>query len=262
MSVATLAPDSSIDLPWVADCRVYERFSCDLAASCQPIAARSDNDIVWPGMIRDISEGGVGLVLARRYERGAALAIELPGRDGRPRETLFAKVVHTTPWPGNRWLLGCSFISRLSEEEVRFVIELAASLRAAAQCGKEWAVAPASSSTPPRPAASPAPSSQPERAVPTAESGASLVMTNLWFEGLAHDGQTVRVPVRRLFLTGVWPLPAGTTLRLWAGDRKANPAGIQVEIVDCREQSDGWTVKYQPVQPVSADDLRQLGFSG
>src|SRR6516225_2385721 len=96
MSAPTVAwvPQTG-DRPRGSECRVYERFPVDLQASCQPIAARSDRDIVWPATVRDVSEGGVGLVLKRRFERGAGLAIELPGSDDRPAETLLAKVVHT-----------------------------------------------------------------------------------------------------------------------------------------------------------------------
>ncbi len=262
MSAATLAPERAAGLPRGAECRVYERFTCGLTTTCQPVAARSDHDITWPATIRDVSEGGLGIVLARRFERGAGLAVEVPGNADRSPETLLAKVVHTTRLPDNRWLLGCAFISRLSEDEVRLVVELAESLRAAAARAKEAPEVPAAQASQPRPAAPTAKPSQPEPNLPIEQSGATPVMTDLWFEGLAHDGQTVRVPVRRLFLTGAWPLPVGTTLRLWAGDRQTNPAGILVKVIECREDGDGWTVKYRPVQPVSADVLRKLGFSG
>jgi PilZ domain len=262
MPATTLAPQRAVELPRGMECRVYERFSCDIPTTCQPIAARSDKDITWPASIRDVSEGGVGLILARRFERGAGLAIELPGSGDRPAETLLAKVVHTTRLPDNRWLLGCSFISKLSEDEVRFVVELAEALRGGAAGVKESSGVPVEQASQSPATAPPAPASDSKPTSPAAASGPSPLMSDMWFEGITHDGQTVRVPVRHLLLKGNWPLPVGTTLRLWAGDRSTNPAGILVKVMECREQSDGWTLKYRPIQPVSADVLRKLGFSG
>src|SRR5205085_47274 len=81
---------------------------------------------------------------------------------------------------------------------------------------------------------------------------------DLWFEGTSHDGQLVRVPVRRLFLTGAWPLTAGTTLRMWVGDKASHAAEVRVRVVECREQPEGWTVTYRPVEPLSVQALRSL----
>jgi hypothetical protein len=243
MSVASIAAERPPGIPRGVECRVYERHACGLETTLQPIAARSDKDIVWPATIRDISEGGLGIVMGRRFERGAGLAIELPGKDGRTAETLLAKVVHTTELPGKRWLLGCSFISRLSEEEVRAVVTLAEALRTAAGPGATPLPGPLAPAEPVSPA------------------GPTPAMSNLWFEGEAQDGQIVRIPVRNLYLKGMWPLPPGTTLRVWSGDKSTNPAGILIKVLDCRKQSDGWIVKYRPVQPLSAEVLRRIGFA-
>jgi hypothetical protein len=269
MSVATRASERTPELPRVAECRVYERQACGLETTLQPIAARSDQDVVWPATIRDISEGGLGLIMARRFERGAGLAIELPGSGKSPAQTLLAKVVHATSLPGNRWLLGCYFVSRLSEEEVRTVVALAEALQTDAPQASTPipnarpdlpAAVPDARPSPPAPVPSVRPS-PPTPAAPTAPAGSAPVLTNLWFEGEAQDGQIVRIPVRHLYLKGTWPLPPGTTLRVWAGDKSTNPAGLLIKVIDCRKQNNGWTVRYRPVQPTSADVLRKIGFS-
>src|SRR5262249_35993927 len=108
-----------------AECRVWERHPCDLEASCQPIAARGDRDRAWPGVIRDGSGGGGGLGLGRRFERGAGLAVEIPATASTPSEVLLARVVHATALPGGRWLLGCGFVSQLSDDELRRLLQLA-----------------------------------------------------------------------------------------------------------------------------------------
>jgi hypothetical protein len=234
-------------MPREAECRVYERKACGLATTLQPVAARSEQDIVWPATIRGVSEGGLGIVMGRRFERGAGLAIELPGNGHRPPQTLLAKVAHTTSLPGNRWLLGCSFVSPLGEDEVRSMVALAEALNADAP--KTSTPLPNILSGPPAPAE------------PLDTAGRIPVMTDLWFEGEAQDGQIVRVRVRNLYLTGTWPSPPGTTLRIWARDRSTNPAGMLIEVIDCRKQDDVWTLKYRPVRPVSADVLRKIGLS-
>jgi len=247
MSAPTTVPwkTAPAPAPRGAECRVYERLVCELQTTIQPIAARSDRDIVWPGMIRDVSEGGVGLVLGRRFERGAGLAIELPATEERPAETLLAKVMHTTALPGNKWLLGCAFVSRLSEEEVRLVVALAESLRASAPAPQS-ALAPG----------------EPQVQSPSQPAGAPHVISDLKFEGTTHDGQIVRVPVRRLFLTGAWPLARGTILRLWVTDKSSHPAGTRVQVLACQHQDDGWTVSYRPMEAMGVETLRSRGLGG
>ena len=73
----------------------------------------------WEASVRNVSSGGLRLVLARRFEPGAALAVELPGADDDDSSsTLLARVVHVRPHHGGSWALGCSFVSPLSDEEI------------------------------------------------------------------------------------------------------------------------------------------------
>src|SRR5437867_674054 len=79
-----------------ADGRVAQRHSCGLAISCEPTAVRGDRDLKWPATIRDISVSGIGLLLKRRFERGAGLTIELPENGTSSGYTVLAKVMHAT----------------------------------------------------------------------------------------------------------------------------------------------------------------------
>jgi hypothetical protein len=106
-------------------CRIGERYPLDLESACQPGASRNDRDLVWAATIRDISAGGVGIVLPRRFEPGTGLAIELPGQDGGAGETLLARVAHVQRLPEGGWLLGCSFLSELSDQELENVLQQA-----------------------------------------------------------------------------------------------------------------------------------------
>ena len=87
------------------ECRVTERFSCDVAASCQPPSAWRSGGRDWPARIRDLSTGGLCLVLGRRFEQGAGLAVEVPAADDGSSSTLLARVIHVrADGPGSwRW---------------------------------------------------------------------------------------------------------------------------------------------------------------
>src|SRR5438105_10792782 len=115
-----------------ADCRVWERVTCDVELICQPIAARAGRAPGWPARVRDISSGGVGLVVSRRFEPGAGLAIEVPGTASSPSLTLLARVVRATAVSGDQWVLGCSFPSPLSDEELEGMLTGAQAEEAAA----------------------------------------------------------------------------------------------------------------------------------
>jgi hypothetical protein len=100
--------------------RAYVRLASDLAATCRP-AGRAQS-VSWPGKVRDISLGGVGLLMRHRFRPGTYLAVELRESTGQSLRTVLARVVHATAVSvdGNPcWLLGCAFDEPLSEEEFR-----------------------------------------------------------------------------------------------------------------------------------------------
>ena len=71
----------------------------------------------WLATVRDVSAGGVGLLLPRRFEPGALLAVELP--EGGSARSVLAQVAHATAHGGGQWLVGCRFLSPLDEDELR-----------------------------------------------------------------------------------------------------------------------------------------------
>ncbi len=101
-----------------AEAPAATRYRCDLAACCRPVAAWLARDRNCPATINDLSTGGLGLVLGRRFEAGAGLAVELPDASTQVNETLLVKVVQVEAQPGGRWLLRCAFITELSEDRI------------------------------------------------------------------------------------------------------------------------------------------------
>jgi serine/threonine protein kinase len=68
----------------------------------------------WPAIVRDLSVGGVGLVLARRFEPGTAFAVRLDGVD----RDLFVHVKRVQPDVVGHWSHGCVFDTPLDDYEL------------------------------------------------------------------------------------------------------------------------------------------------
>ncbi len=97
--------------------RAYVRIACDLAATCAAAGQRAPG---WPARVRDISAGGVGLLLQHRFRPGTFLTVELRDGSGRVLRTARVRVAHATAVrdeAGQRWLLGCAFDHPLTEAE-------------------------------------------------------------------------------------------------------------------------------------------------
>ena len=96
--------------------RAFERYPADVEVLCRPLgASRTDS---WHAHLQNISTGGVGLLLERRFEAGTMLAIDLATpAPGRPR-TLMARVMHVSAHAGGEWRLGVALLRELTPEEL------------------------------------------------------------------------------------------------------------------------------------------------
>jgi hypothetical protein len=77
----------------------------------------SKADDIWlMGISRDLSTGGIGFILHRRFDPGTLLMVELqrPQRDSWGQ--LSARVLSATSQSDGNWRLGCALMSALSEE--------------------------------------------------------------------------------------------------------------------------------------------------
>jgi hypothetical protein len=75
-------------------------------------------DQPWAGKVLDISVAGVGLVLGRRFEPGTTLALDFGPTATGTSHRLLARVTRVGALPGRQWHLGCSLLSRLSEDKL------------------------------------------------------------------------------------------------------------------------------------------------
>ena len=84
-----------------------------------------ETDELWPLVVRDVSAGGIGVLLARRFELGTELTIEMTtGPDVTPR-WLAARVVRLEPESNGHWVHGCAFRHPLSDEELTALLKFA-----------------------------------------------------------------------------------------------------------------------------------------
>jgi serine/threonine-protein kinase len=92
------------------------RHTCKLDSSCRPAIAAID--VSWPTKVIDISRGGVGLLVERRFEPGALLEVDLQSVVPHFKRTLLVRVQNIRKQPDGLWILGAIFPSPLSDEEL------------------------------------------------------------------------------------------------------------------------------------------------
>jgi serine/threonine protein kinase len=77
----------------------------------------------WPLVVRDVSAGGIGILLARRFESGTEVSIELGGAAG-DLSRLPAVVVRVQADRGGHWVHGCVFASPLADDQLLALLKL------------------------------------------------------------------------------------------------------------------------------------------
>jgi hypothetical protein len=217
---------------------VWQRHPSELLGTCQPLAARQDRDLTWEGYVRDISRGGLSLVLKRRFEAGTALVLEVTFPGAREPQSLLLKVTNVRALPGNEWALGCSFLSRLSEERLQRML------------GRGLA-----DEAPPLPAPQPPPA-------PPAETNGHSVLQDVLFEGPREGGGPGNFRARRLYFGSGWPFTEGTTLTLGLDARAETAARLRIRVTHCGRRGAGWVITYELAEKPSAEVQRLFRRSG
>src|SRR5437660_7179527 len=97
--------------------RVWIRYPSKAEATCQP-AHPSDGDPLV-ARVRNISRGGINLVVKRWFEPGMLLSVQLPGETDQNGATILAYIVRATAKAGGEWVLGCTFATELSDADLK-----------------------------------------------------------------------------------------------------------------------------------------------
>jgi len=233
-----------------AECRIWERHGCDVEAACQPIASRSNHDLMWTAKIRDISVGGIGFTVDRRFEKGTTLFIECQIEGAESSGPFMARVVHATPQSRGSWIIGCAFIKQLTAEEVEDLLRsaeqqvhrqpkrLAEIERLTGRLIDEK-----------QPAGSRKPASD------------TVLLAEVTLEAATAAGKTARVLARRFCVSGLWPLAENSILQLSipAVGRKA--LSTEVRVLGSIHKDGRWTMQYAFMEEPSAELLSVFGHS-
>src|SRR5262249_25410520 len=74
--------------------------------------------ITFMGGARNVSRGGMGLIVGCRFEPGTVLLIEVADGPGDMPRLIPALVVHARPLPYRGWFLGCSFPAQITDADI------------------------------------------------------------------------------------------------------------------------------------------------
>jgi hypothetical protein len=74
------------------------------------------------GRVRNISLGGVGLVVTSHVDPGTSLVVEVARTASGKAATMTVRVVHVRAMPIRGWFLGCVFPQPLAEADVKALV--------------------------------------------------------------------------------------------------------------------------------------------
>ncbi len=87
--------------------------------------SESSSEERWPLVVQDVSAGGIGVLLARRFEQGTVLSIELlDGLTDQPQRFNVC-VVRVQAERGGHWVHGCKFQNPLDDIELKSLLKFA-----------------------------------------------------------------------------------------------------------------------------------------
>lgn len=96
--------------------RATVRYPSQAEGVCLPLHGA---EVRWAAQVRDISAGGLSLLVNRRFEPGTVLLLEFPGDHANRPGRLLVRVVRLEQLSKRKWALGCKFGRGLGEEEVK-----------------------------------------------------------------------------------------------------------------------------------------------
>jgi serine/threonine protein kinase len=100
--------------------RASVRYVSRLKGSCRALA--SERKWRWNAAVRDVSCGGLGLLLNRRFEPGTVLRVKLANPCSPRHRVYLVRVVRVQAHSSKTWIVGCVFPRPLSEEEVQTLL--------------------------------------------------------------------------------------------------------------------------------------------
>ena len=100
--------------------RAAERFPVNPQSTCD-FASPVLEDF-GPAKIRNVSTDGIGLTISQQVASGMLMAINLKNPAKKFSKTMLVRVIHVTPQPGGTFIMGGSFVTPLSYEELCLLV--------------------------------------------------------------------------------------------------------------------------------------------
>ena len=117
MSKLIISKDQSISgigkIAMSPERRQYTRFRTKIRASCASVSGRIPS---FRARVLDISQGGARLLVTPQLNVGNLVRIRLS-------RVVEGRVVHATPTPTGKWVVGCAFKGVISESDLRDLVE-------------------------------------------------------------------------------------------------------------------------------------------
>ena len=98
------------------DRRVWLRHPSAAQAVIQPVGDGVDTRL--SARVRNVSRGGINLLLDRPLQPGGMISIELPGSTPQKTSTVLACVIHVRERAAGEWSAGCAFSESLSDPDL------------------------------------------------------------------------------------------------------------------------------------------------
>jgi len=99
------------------DRRVWVRHSTDAEITCLPTGT-ADGSLL-SARVRNVSLGGMNLIVNRAFQTGDLLCVELPTLPDQTATSVLACVVHVNAEPDGEWSVGCNFSAELDDDDLR-----------------------------------------------------------------------------------------------------------------------------------------------
>lgn len=97
--------------------RASTRYPCNLSTSCRLVASIEGD--AYPARVRNISAGGISLVMSHEFESGDTVAIELRSMTRNFSRQLKVRVIYCIEHPSGDYIAGGSFVNPLTDDEVK-----------------------------------------------------------------------------------------------------------------------------------------------
>src|SRR5437773_9359202 len=103
-----------------SDRRQAERFPVTSGTSCE-FAAPLGEDL-GPTRIKNVSTSGIGLLVSRPVQPGSMLTVAVLNKSKGFNKILLVQVAHVTPGAGGTYLVGGTFVTPLTYQELTSLV--------------------------------------------------------------------------------------------------------------------------------------------